>query len=156
MKLPSIRLPLSAFCLLCCFCLLAFTGCQNTGPIAKSLYVTSVSTGVALGVRRYPETKLYLQVATPIICAQASSTNVTPEQIIAALGNSPEATAAATPQGKLILNGALVLYFGIFDAIGIKDMPTLQNYLGWTCEALTLGLPPADKLRLNVNGRYLP
>ena len=145
---------ITKFCFLAAvLCLPIVTGCK-TGPLAKSLYVTSVSTGVALGVQRYPETRLYLQVATPIICAQASSTNVTPEQIIKALGDSPEATAAASPQGKLILNGALVLYFGIFDAIGIQNMPVLQNYLSWTCEALTLGLPAANARVLN-SPRYL-
>jgi len=114
--------------------------------MSKALFVTTVSTGVAFGVEKYPQATPYLKVAAPIICAAGNSTNVSPADVVAALNNSPAANAIATPEGKLILNGALVLYISLFDSYGsdyIKNTPQLQQYLQWTCESIELGLPPA-------------
>lgn len=136
------------FTIVACVALIA-VGCSNTSPkMTKGLYVATVSSGVAIGVDRYPKAVPYLRVAEPIICAAGNGTNVTPAEIVAALQNSPAANAVATPEGKLILNGALILYISLFDSYGtdwVNEQEQLKLYLGYTCEALALGLPPTNQ-----------
>lgn len=144
-------------------CLGLLTGCKSTPiPMQKAVYVTTVSTGVAFGVERYPQATPYLRVAQPIICAAGNGTNVTPAEVVAALQNSPAANAVATPEGKLILNGALAIYIGVFDSYGtdwVNEQEQLKQYLQWTCDAVALGLPPigtTNGLRSVVALRTLP
>lgn len=130
-------------------CVGLLTGCQSTPlPMQKALYIATVSGGVAIGVDKYPDAVPYLRVAEPIICAAGNGTNISPLEIIAALTNSPAANAVATKSGKAILSGALILYVSLFDSYGtdwVNQQEKLKTYLGWTCESLALGLPPANQ-----------
>lgn len=127
-----------------CVAVLVLTGCSGTGgnkPLTKAIFVTTVSTGVALGTDRYPESIPFLRVATPLVCAAAQGTNLSPAEITLLVQNSPAAQAVATAQGKLIFNGALTLYIALAEQANIEN-EDLQMYLSWTCESLQLGLPP--------------
>lgn len=138
------------FTIVACVALIA-VGCKSNSvplPMQKALYVTTVSTGVAFGVERYPEVTPYLRVAQPIICAAGNGTNITPDEIVSALTNSPAANAVATKEGKAIMNGVIAIYYGVFESYGndwVNEQEQLKNYLQWTCEAVGLGLPPAGQ-----------
>lgn len=123
-------------------------GCKSTSlPMQKALYVTTVSTGVAFGVEKYPTALPYLRVAEPIICAAGNGTNITPAEIVAALQNSPAANAVATREGKVIMNGVIAIYIGVFESYGtdyVAHHEQLSNYLKWTCEAMGMGLPQTN------------
>lgn len=140
-------------------CLGLLVGCKSTPQqLTKALYVTTVSSGIALGADRYPSSVPYLRVAAPIICAAGNSTNISPAEIVAALQNSPAANAVATQEGKLILNGALILYVSAYEAYGadyVDHHEQLRNYLQWTCESFALGLPAAPNTHTNATVRSL-
>lgn len=143
--------------------MLVMAGCKSNNvplPMQKALYVTAVSSGVAIGVDKYPEVVPYLRVANPIICAAGNGTNVTPVEIISALTNSPAANAVATKEGKLILNGALNLYVSMFESYGtdwITKQEQLKEVLGWTCDAINQGLPaPTNALMRAAKVKQLP
>lgn len=136
------------------------TGCKSTPlPMQKALYVTTVSTGVALGVDKYPTALPFLRVAEPIICAAGNGTNVTPAEIVAALTNSPAANAVATREGQAIMNGVIAIYIGVFESYGadyVAHHEQLSNYLKWTCEAVGLGLPPTNITVRSLMRKPLP
>lgn len=127
------------------------SGCANNRPMTKAVYTLAVSSGVQIGSDRYPEAVPYIRVANPIICAAASGTNVSPAAIVAAIQNSPVAEAAATPNGKMILNGALILYGALFETGGgAVDNAEAREWLQWTCDAINLGLPPVASPATNT------
>lgn len=121
---------------------LSLVGCAGNKPMTKAVYTLAVSTGVSVGAQRYPTAVPYARIANTIICASATGTNVSPAEILTAIQTSPIAEAAATPEGKLVVNGVLVLYSALFEGGGVTDEEA-KEWLQWTCDAVTLGLPPA-------------
>ena len=122
------------------------TGC--TGPnsqISPALVQQGVFTLTAYAVAKEPASVPYLKAAAPLICAAASGTNgLSPEAVVAAIEASPLASQLKTPEATLALNGALMLYIGIWDSYGTNvDLTAMQPYLLATCLGLSAALPPS-------------
>lgn len=136
MKLKSLLVLLSATLAL------ATTGCKNH-QMNASLVRTGVAAGVSYSAVAYPQAVPYLRMSSVVICSQASGTNLSPAEVVAAIEASPEADAIKTPEGVIILNGALTLYNGLWESYGadaIANAPTFQLYLKATCDGIHDGL----------------
>lgn len=94
--------------------LLAFVlvGCKNSSPLTYSL---ATSTLVSYGLRNSPETAGYLRDVQPVVCSVANGTNLTPAQVVAAIESSGIDDSA---EGRLVVNGILLLYISAFDSLG--------------------------------------
>ncbi len=105
--------------------------------MSHAAFQSAVMLGEQFAIETHPEAVPYLRLATPIVCAAANGTNVSPAQIVAAL----QAAGITDPATKLILNGSLAL-FNIVVA-GITDQSEARLYAQDLCQGLTLGLPPS-------------
>lgn len=120
------------------------TGCSTiSNLITPTIIQDGVSAGVQAGVQYYPECRPYLEAAAPIICTAANGTNFDPAVIVADLQSAPQLQSLATPEGTMILNGALTLYIGIWDSFGesaVTNNAQLQADLQATCNGFNSGL----------------
>lgn len=123
--------------------LLSGCGTQQT-LISPALVQQGVATGVAYSAEKYTNSIQYLRIADSVICSMASSTNIAPAEVIAAIERSPSAAVTKTPEGVLILNSALTLYTGIWNSYGsnaVANAVEIQPYLKATCDGINQGLP---------------
>lgn len=130
-------------------------GCASPA-LSKGMVRTAVSTGVAFGVLKDPTAIPYLRAATPVICAAAANTNLSPAAVIAALEGS-DATQFKTAEAVIIMNGALSIYSAVWAEYGgrVSNFPLLQAYLEGTCEGLTLGLPTTKVSPVIADGNWV-
>lgn len=124
---------------------LTLVGCKNSSPLT---YTIATSTLVSYGLRNSPQTAGYLRDVQPIVCSVAMGTNLTPAQVVAAIHASGIDDSA---EGKLIVNGILLLYISAFDNLGGKtNVASVAPYAhAIFCEGFELGLigAPAAKSR---------
>lgn len=102
-----------------------------------------VAAGVAYSAVKYPTAVPYLKAATPVVCAASEGNALSPEEVVAAIENTPLVTQLKTPEGVLILNGALVLYTGVWEGYGkdaVANSDSLREYLKATCLGMEQGL----------------
>lgn len=137
-------------------CLSLLTGCTSINPILSTQLLRSgVATGVSYGVSRYPQSVPGVRVVTEVVCAAAASTNISPANVIAAIQSSG---VELTPETTLIVNGALLLYTGVWNAYGENAVnnPALKPYLQATCDGMKDGLPSttAKALEMKVDTRW--
>lgn len=123
---------------------LILSGCKtSSGPIiSPRLLQFGVQSAVTFGVAKYPEARPFVKAAEPIICAAAEGTNLAPAQVIEALGM---ADVLKNPESVFIVNTAMLLYQGIWNAYGteaVNNSESLQAYLHATCLGIRLGLQP--------------
>jgi hypothetical protein len=127
--------------LLCIALAIALCGCASA-KLDPSIVRLGVSTSVQVATLKYPTAVPYLRAATPVICESATGTNISPTEVILAIEKS-SANLVKTPEGVLILNGALVLYTGIWNSYGantVANNATLRTFLGATCLGMQDGL----------------
>lgn len=121
------------------------TGCASSPvKITPALVQQGVATGVAYSTAKYPQAVPYLKAADLVICSASEGTNLAPSEVVAAIESS-DAAALKTPEAVLILNTALTLYTGVWDAYGadaLNNQPDLKLYLQATCAGISDGLPP--------------
>jgi hypothetical protein len=94
-------------------------GCSTTSVISPAVVQQGVATGVSYGVLKYPQAVPELRIASEVICSAANSTNLSPAVVVSAV---QAADPNLTPETTLIINGALVLYIGIWDSYGAKAL----------------------------------
>lgn len=120
----------------------ALCGCATVGNnnLAPSLVRVGVSTTVAYGALKYPQSVPGVRIASEVICSAANGTNLSPASVIDAIhAASPTISAETT----LIVNGALVLYIGVWNSYGksaVSNAPNLKLYLQATCDGIKDGL----------------
>lgn len=135
---------------LCILPLLALVaGCSSVGKITPALVQQGAATAVSYGVEKYPTAIPYIKVAGAVICSAANGTNISPAEVVAAVEAS-NAGALKTPESVLILNGALLLYTGLWESYGadaVTEHEKLQLYLQATCNGIHDGLPDAARGR---------
>jgi hypothetical protein len=135
-------------------------GCSSVGNyITPAVVQEGVAAGVQAGVQYYPQSLPYLEAAAPIICTAANGTNFDPAVIVADLQSAPQLQSLATPEGTLILNGALALYIGIWDSYGessVTNNAQLQAYLQATCNGFNEGLANTNPIVLLKRGAVKP
>lgn len=122
-------------------------GCASNKPIlSPALVQAGVSAAVGYGAAKYPQAVPYVRAAEPVICAASESTNLAPAEVVLAI---QQAGVLKTPESVLIVNSALLLYSGIYNAFGadaVNQNELLQAYLKATCYGIGQGLPvnPAE------------
>lgn len=124
------------------------TGCK-TPAMTQAIVQTTVATGVALGVQKSPQAVPYLKAATPVVCAAASGTNISPAEVVAAI-EAANLDSLKTPEAVIIMNGALSLYMVIYDEYGteaINQQAQLRAFLQGTCNGLNIGLLGRSSLK---------
>lgn len=120
----------------------ALCGCSTVGNnnLAPSLVRVGVATGVAYGVMKYPASAPGVRIAGEVVCSAANGTNLSPASVIEAINAvSPN----ISPETTLIVNGALVLYIGVWNSYGqgaVSNAPNLKLYLKATCDGINDGL----------------
>jgi len=122
-------------------CTLLLTGCKS--PLSPLVTRQGVAIGVSYSVMKYPSAVPYLKAVTPVVCASANSTNLSPAAVVAAIEQSSAANALKTPEGVLILNSSLLLYNAVWQSFGsnaVANIPTLREHLQATCNGLNDGL----------------
>lgn len=138
--------------------LLGVSGCSNSNgpsPLARAAVVSAVSGGVLIGVNKYPEAEPGIRAAEAVICAQANSTNVQPDQIVAAL----EAANITNAYSRIIVNGVIAIYDGVFESYGknwLTNQVALQGYLGAVCDGMTAALPPPPRPGARAVAKRIP
>jgi len=134
---------------------LVLCGCSATKPlISPSLVQQGVRASVSYGVAKYPSALPFVRASEPIICAASEGTNLAPAQVVAAI---QQADILKTPESVFIVNSALLLYEGIYNAYGsnaVNNAAMLRDYLHATCLGIGQGLQPggvvaAPLLQLN-------
>lgn len=120
----------------------AIFGCSTGGNsnLAPSLVRIGVSTGVAYGTVQYPKSVPGVRIAGEVICSAANGTNLSPTSVIEAIR---AASPNISPETTLIVNGALVLYIGVWNSYGqnaMGNLPDLKLYLKATCDGINDGL----------------
>jgi hypothetical protein len=130
-----------------------FTGCSSTTPVMTPAQLqTKVSTGVRIGLDVVPTAAPDIAVARDLICQEASRSNVDPQAIVKDL-----AAAGLTNQtSKLIIDGALFAYEGVYTLIGTTNQAVMQPYVQATCSGMTDALPVAGKPMLRRSSAILP
>lgn len=125
--------------------LLALTFAVGCSSITPSVVRLGVGTGVAYGVQKYPEALPEVKIAAEVICSAAHGTDISPTNIVAAIRLAdPNISTDAT----LIVNGALVLYIGVWNSYGasaVNNNPKIRPYLEATCDGLTDVLATAGR-----------
>ena len=124
----------------------ALTACQS--PIGPALTQTMVTEAVTFGVQQDTNTVPYLRACKDVICGLSAQSVVDPAAIVAALESS-SAKELKTPEGKLILNGALAIYETVYYYYGADVTASkVEPYLVALCNGLTAGLPDTSALHL--------
>lgn len=136
--------------ILALFCLLTLlAGCSTTATDPSSINPIvvrlGVSTGVTYGLSKYPQAVPGVRIAGEVICSAATGTNLSPDNLIAAIQG---VSTNITPETTLIVNGALVLYIGIWNSYGqsaLTNQPALRLYLQATCSGILDGLASSGR-----------
>lgn len=119
-------------------------GCSTTRPLlTPAMMQEGVRTAVTYGLDKYPNATVYVRAAEPIICSASEGTNLAPAQIVSEL---QEADVLRTPEALLIVNSALLLYEGVYNAYGadaVNNSAVLQPYLHAVCLGIGQGQPQA-------------
>lgn len=117
--------------------LLALTGCKNPA-LTQAVVRTTVGSTVGYSLIKKPELVPYVRLSTDVICATAHSTNISPAAIVKNLELIDP--SVKTPEGILLVNGALSLYRGVWESYGsnaVNNATALRPFLMGTCEGLT-------------------
>jgi hypothetical protein len=118
---------------------LLLVGCSTVSSLVTPTALTSsVATGVQVGLDVYPAAAPEVALARDVICADASKTNTNPQAIV----NDLSALGIADSNAKLIVDGALLAYDGVYLLIGTNADTKMEPYLTALCAGLTAGLPP--------------
>lgn len=126
-------------------CLLLTAGCEHLGPILTPANIErGAYTAANAAVRKYPQIKPELKIATDFICAAGNSTNISPEHITAEL----DKITTLSDMTVNIVNGGLLLYNVAYDYLdgdnSITNRPMLQADLQAVCNGFTrANSPPA-------------
>jgi hypothetical protein len=133
---------------------LVFTGCKTTPALLTPAAVTGeVATLTRIGLDVYPVAAPEVAMARDVICGAAAVTNVNPEAIIADLSK----LTATNAETKIIVDGAMFVYEGVYDIIGTNTTTQIQPYLQAVCDGLSQALPPMPGImRVNAVPRLLP
>lgn len=130
------KLPRSAW-----FALLLLCGCSATKPLmSPALLQQGVSSAVAFGTAKYPTALPFVRAAEPIICSASEGTNLSPAVVVAAI---QQANVLQTPESVFIVNSALLLYEGVYNAFGadaVNNSAQLKEYLHATCLGIGQGI----------------
>ncbi len=124
-------------------CLLV--GCSSTSKLLTPAALTSeVATGVSVGLDVYPAATPEVKIARDVICAEVGRSNVQPAAIVADL----TAAGITNSNSKLIVDGALLVYNGVFTLLGTNvTLSAAQPYLNALCDGLTQGIPSVTAAR---------
>lgn len=138
--------PIIAIALLLC-------GCNTAKQLITPAALTSeVSIGIRVGLDVYPQAAPEVAMARDVICWAAASTNASPDAIVAWL----QGVGITNSNSKLIVDGGLLLYQGIYDLIGTNNTTAAQPYLNALCAGFTAGLPPAAFTATESKRQKLP
>ena len=122
---------------------LILSGCSSTRPIlSPAMLQAGVQSAVTFGVSKYPDAIPYVRAVEPIVCAASEGTNLAPAEVVAAI---QDADVLKTAESVFIVNSALLLYQGIYNAYGadaVNQSESLRAYLHATCIGIGQGLPP--------------
>jgi PBP1b-binding outer membrane lipoprotein LpoB len=119
---------------------LFMAGCSTTSPLLTPAALTSeVSGGIQVGLDVYPAAALDVALARDIICVEATTGNITPQAIV----NDLTALNITNSNSKLIVDGALLVYEGVYTALGTSTTAGAQPYLDALCAGFRAGLPTA-------------
>lgn len=130
----------------------ALFGCSTGGNnnLAPSLVRVGVATGVSYGALKYPKSVPGVRIAGEVICSAANGTNLSPASVIEAIH---AASPNISPETTLIVNGALVLYIGVWNSYGqsaVNNQPNLKLYLKATCDGINDGLLPQSAAKAST------
>lgn len=129
------------FYILACSGLLLVCGCSTTKPlISPALLQQGVSSAVAFGTAKYPSAVPFVRAAEPVICSASEGTNLAPAVVVAAI---QEANVLQTAESVFIVNSALLLYEGVYNAFGadaVNNSAQLKEYLHATCLGIGQGI----------------
>lgn len=139
---------------------LLLTGCTTPGtgsnPMTIAAFTTAVSLGEGFALEMHPEITPYIKAAADVVCATANGTNVSPDNIVAALN----AANITNDTARLVVNGSIAIYDTVFTLIGtngIASQPVLQGYAKALCEGMRNGIPPtASAMRRVTVGKHAP
>jgi hypothetical protein len=119
---------------------LFLVGCSTVTPlITPAALTTEVSLGIRVGLDVSPSSAPDVATARDMICWSASITNTDPAAIVAWLQGS----GITNSNSKLIVDGALLVYEGVWTALGTNTTDQVEPYLVALCAGFTAGLPPA-------------
>lgn len=125
--------------------LLVLTGCKTAPrPLTNLAVTTGATLATQWGSAQYPTAVPFIRVADVVICDTAANTNLSPDALVAALANSPEASVVKTPEGVMIVNGIVAVYTGLWDGFGsnqVANSAALRAYLNDLCIGIKAGLP---------------
>ena len=122
---------------------LILSGCSSSRPLlSPAMLQSGVKSVVTYGVAKYPTAIPYVRAVEPIVCSAAAGTNLAPAEVVEAIS---AAGVLQTPESVFIINSALLLYQGIYNAFGadaVNQSVLLREYLNATCVGIGQGLPP--------------
>jgi hypothetical protein len=122
----------------CAALALPFMGCSTVAKYITPAALTSeVSQGIKVGLDVYPQAAPEVAIARDAICANASNGVVDPQQIV----NNLEALGITNSNTKLIVDGALLVYEGVYVLVGTNNTAVVQPYMNALCAGFTAGLP---------------
>lgn len=127
-------------------------GCKNTSPAVYSLGTATI---VSYGLRNSPQTAGYLRAVQPVACSLATGTNLNPAQVVHAIETSGIANSA---EGRLIVNGVLLLYITAYDGLGSStNAAAVRPYAQAVfCDGFALGLADAPTSEGGRKAKPLP
>ena len=118
---------------------LFMVGCSTVAPLLTPAALTSeVSQGIKIGLDVYPAAATDVALARDVVCAAAVSTNVSTATIVSNL----ESAGITNSNSKIIIDGALLLYDGVYNLIGTNNTGVVQPYTTALCDGFTAGLSP--------------
>jgi hypothetical protein len=131
---------------------LVLCGCNTVKPYLTPAALTSeVSQGLKVGLDVYPAAAPDVALARDVICAAAVSTNVSTGTIVSNL----QAVGITNSNSKLIIDGALMIYDGVYVLIGTNNTGVIQPYTTALCDGFTAALAPASPAA-KVSRQLLP
>jgi hypothetical protein len=118
---------------------LFMVGCKTASPLLTPAALTSeVSQGIQIGLDVDPAAAPDVALARDVVCAAAVSTNVSTATIVSNL----ESAGITNSNSKIIIDGALLLYDGVYNLIGTNNAGVVQPYTTALCDGFTAGLSP--------------
>jgi hypothetical protein len=120
---------------------LFMVGCSTVAPLLTPAALTKeVSQGIKVGLDVYPAAAPDVALARDVVCAATVSTNVSTATIVSNL----ESVGITNSNSKIIIDGALLLYDGIYALLGTNNTGVVQPYTTALCDGFTAGLSPVS------------